>query len=166
MPDTFVKIATITVGAGGASSIDFVSIPSRYTDLCIKISSRAVNSGTDYMLINFNTLTSNFSAIYLDGSGSTATSSTLARFAGRIVDNAATSNTFSNNEIYIFNYAGSNNKSYSVDAVNENNGTTANSDLIGGLWSNTAAITSIGLTTASGNFAQYSTVTLYGIKKD
>jgi len=33
------------------------------------------------------------------------------------------------------------------------------------LWSNTAAITSIKIQQANGNLAQYSTATLYGIKK-
>ena len=40
MADTFVKIATVTVGSGGAATIDFSSIPSTYTDLCIKHSLR------------------------------------------------------------------------------------------------------------------------------
>ena len=37
-------ISTITVGSGGAASIDFTSIPQTYTDLLVKISLRAVFS--------------------------------------------------------------------------------------------------------------------------
>ena len=33
MATTFFKIASATVGSGGASSIDFTSIPQTYTDL-------------------------------------------------------------------------------------------------------------------------------------
>ena len=40
MATTFTKIASVTVGSGGASSIDFTSIPSTYTDLCVKLSTR------------------------------------------------------------------------------------------------------------------------------
>ena len=38
MAVTFTQIASVTVGSGGAASIDFTSIPSTYTDLCIKTS--------------------------------------------------------------------------------------------------------------------------------
>ena len=38
---TFTKIASATVGSGGASSIEFTSIPSTYTDLVIKLSMRS-----------------------------------------------------------------------------------------------------------------------------
>jgi hypothetical protein len=75
-----------------------------------------------------------------------------------------TANTFGNTDIYIPNYAGSANKSVSVDTVEENNGTTARALLGAILWSNTAAITALGLTPVSGSFVQYSTATLYGIK--
>jgi len=52
MPDTFVKIATVTVGSGGAATMAFSSIPSTYTDLCIKMSSRA-DADTVSSLISF-----------------------------------------------------------------------------------------------------------------
>ena len=38
-------IQTITVGAGGASTIEFTSIPQTYTDLCIKLSNRQSGTG-------------------------------------------------------------------------------------------------------------------------
>ena len=38
---TYTLISSVTVGAGGASSIDFTSIPSTYTDLLVKISARS-----------------------------------------------------------------------------------------------------------------------------
>ena len=44
MPDTFIKIASVTVGSGGASSIDFTSIPSTYTDLVVVHSLRGTNA--------------------------------------------------------------------------------------------------------------------------
>ena len=167
MADTFVKIATVTVGSGGTSSIDFSSIPSTYTDLCIKASVRSNIAGiVDAMLISFNGSTSSITNRYLYGSGSAASSGTTpARYAGESVGSTATSNTFSNMEIYFPNYTLSNNKSFSVDLVTENNATAADSALIAGLWSVTSAINQITLSpNAATLFSQYTTATLYGIK--
>jgi hypothetical protein len=165
VPDTFIKIASVTVGSGGASSIDFTSIPSTYTDLVIKISSRA-NVDTVSSLISFNGVTTNLSVRNLYGTGSAtgSTSFSDARLYGNINSSVRTASTFANGEIYIPNYAGSANKSISADAVEENNGTTAFAGLSAALWSNTAAITSITLTPQTGSYVQYSTATLYGIK--
>ena len=166
MATTYTLISSVTVGAGGAASMGFTSIPATYTDLLIKVSSRSNRASIiiDGVLISFNGSTSSFSAIYLEGSGVTTISSSLARFAGAVPASTATSNVFSNNDIYIPNYAGGNNKSYSVDSVMENNATASYQYLIAGLWSNTAAITSITLTPSFGtSFDQYSTAYLYGI---
>ena len=71
---------------------------------------------------------------------------------------------FNNIGIYIPNYAGSNNKSFSIDNAQENNITTAYSQLEAGLWSDSSAITSIRLTEQYGNnLVEYSTAYLYGI---
>lgn len=169
MPDTFVKIASVTVGAGGASSIDFTSIPSTYTDLCLKISTRTNRAAYDEVLkISFNGSSSNFSWRLLNGTGTTAASfnGTTNIMAGRSVSSTGTASTFSNNDVYIPNYAGSNYKSFSVDAVVDNNSATNNDlDLHAGLWSNTAAINQITLTPDTGaTLQQYSTAVLYGIK--
>jgi hypothetical protein len=59
------------------------------------------------------------------------------------------------------NYTSSNFKSFSADGANEDNTTSIYMGLTAGLWSQTAAITS--LTLSGANFAQYSTFTLYGI---
>ena len=167
MADTFVKIATVTVGSGGAATIDFSSIPSTYTDLCIKLSSRTNRAfPVDGVLIALNGSTSSFTNKYIEGDGVSAYSSSTARVAANATGTTATSNTFANSDIYIPNYAGSSNKSFSGDSVTENNATGAIADLLANLWSNTAAITSISLSPLLGTlFTQYSTATLYGILK-
>ena len=167
MADTFVKIATVTVGAGGAASISFSSIPSTYTDLCLKWSVRSTTTGSESaaQYLTFNGVNTSFSFKRLRGTGSAADSfsESVSTLYGTATAAGATASTFSNGEIYIPNYAGSNNKSYSVDSVTENNATTAIAVMFAGLRTNTDAITSIGFTTDA-NFAQYSTATLYGIK--
>jgi hypothetical protein len=167
MANTYVKIASVSVGAGGAATMAFSSIPSTYTDLVLLYSARASEpTGTFYEVsVTLNGSTSGFTAKQLYGDGSTAASSSpTTRQVGLIGNVATTSNTFNNNQVYFPNYAGFTNKSYSVDAVTENNATTAYANIVAGLWSNTAAINAISIAVTSGNFVQYSTATLYGIK--
>jgi hypothetical protein len=166
---TFTQIGSaVTVGGAGAANIDFTSIPATYTDLVIKISARYDQSSDNAVYIRFNSDSgSNYSYRYLFGSGAAAGSAnastqTLANM-GISVASSYTASTFSNSEIYIPNYAGSTQKSMSGDNVQENNATTAFSTLTAGLWTGTAAITSIRLLPASGNFVQHSTAYLYGV---
>jgi len=166
MANTFVKIASVTVGSGGAASMSFSSIPSTYTDLCVKISARTNRASiADAILASLNGSSSSFTWTLLEGDGVSAYSATGS--TGLVgVANAATStaNTFSNCEFYVPNYAGSTNKSISVDSVIERNaGADTYADLAAVLWSNTSAINSITLTPSFGSFVQYSTATLYGV---
>jgi hypothetical protein len=169
MATTFTKIASVTVGAGGAASMDFTSIPATYTDLCVKLSGRSARSAqqADNLFVTFNSTTTGYTMKALTGNGTSAGSvSYSSRYASFSVDAAgSTSNTFSSHEIYIPNYTSANNKSFSADSVSENNATAAQCDLIAGLWSNTAAITSISLLPEVSTWVQYSTATLYGISK-
>lgn len=169
MANTYVAIATVTVGSGGASSIQFSSIPQTYSDLCILTSVRFDQSGDNGLYFQFNSDTgTNYSRRYLYGDGSSASSgaaSTQVRGMGGVgARSSQTASTFANSSCYIPNYTGSNSKSVSVDGVNENNGTTADVMFWASLWNSSSAITSISLFPSSGNIVQYSTATLYGIK--
>ena len=169
---TMTLIETKTLGTA-AASIEFTSIPQTYTDLKLIVSGRA--DGGSYpgevgwaLTIGFNGSTSNFTARILAGNGASVSSATTARIIGFLTGAAATSNTFGSSSIYIPNYAGSTNKSFSGDAVSENNATTAFQRLCAGLWSNSAAITSIQLDVelgTGGNFVAGTTASLYGILK-
>jgi len=157
-------IATTTVGSGGAANITFSSIPQTYTDLMLVVSVRQSTGGDGY--ISFNSSTSNFSRRDLYATGSSAASSSASdNYIGNIGDSTYTANTFSSNQIYIPNYAGNIAKSYSVESLNENNATVAYMRILAGLWDNTAAITSIALSPATGNLIQHSSASLYGITK-
>jgi hypothetical protein len=167
MANTYTLIASSTVGSGGASSIDFTSIPGTYTDLLLAYSLRttyAADAGTAF--VSFNSSTTSFTGKALYGDGSAAFSYNSGRHSGTIPGATSTANTFSNTFLYIPNYTSSNNKSFSVDSVMENNATYSIQEFNGNLWSNSAAITSITLivTGSPGVIAQYSTAYLYGIK--
>jgi len=163
-----IPISTVTVGSGGASSIDFTGVPQNYTDLQIKLSARrdATSTSVD---ITFNGSSSGYSRIRLLGTGAAASSASASSQSTiqdpMSVESDWTSNTFGNVDIYIPNYSGSNNKSISIDSITENNATTAYAVLVAGLWANTSPITSIKIAPASGLFTQYSSATLYGIRK-
>ena len=170
MATTYEAIATVTVGSGGAASIDFTSIPATFTDLVVLMSCRrSLSTGTGQMSLTFNGSSSGYSSRMLEGTGSSAGSNSYSGVnmrIGQAEPSNFTANTFMNTQIYIPNYASSNNKSVSSDSVSENNATEAYAAMFAGLWSNTAAITSISLFPADiNNWAQYSTATLYGIKK-
>ena len=167
MPNTYTLIEKITVGAAGASSITFTSIPQTYTDLIVKISGRSTTTDVD-MFFTFNSNTSNYTRRVLRGTGSNASSTNANdNYATTIDGSGETSNTFANLEMYIPNYTSSNNKSYSIDDAFENNSTTAYQYMLAGLWSNSSAITSLTFYFLSGGtFAQYSTAYLYGIAKE
>jgi hypothetical protein len=167
MAANYVLLEKITVGAAGASSVAFSGIPQTgYTDLVIKGTARGTLGGTAILNVSFNGSTSNFTDRYIEGNGATAGSFTdQPRMVGLVNGSSTTANTFTNFEVYIPNYTSANYKSFSADIVSENNATTAYIEIQAGLWSNTAAITSITLTGLSSSFVQYSTFYLYGVAK-
>ena len=177
MANTFELIASSTVGAGGAASIDFTSIPSTYTDLVVKLSTKisVVSSSTTFYYLNMqiNSSTGTYTSRRIYGVGSISTpysnSGNTTNYSSIAFSNDSrtpAANTFNNTEIYIPNYAGSNAKSFSTDGVTEGNESSAVASFVAGLWSGTAAITSLSFTPESGggNFVQYSTAYLYGVK--
>jgi hypothetical protein len=178
MANTFELIASSTVGSGGAANIEFTSIPSTFTDLCVKISSRSDRNVFNFTLVKvqFNSSTSGYTYINLTGDGSGVSSTNTGNSGegstGIIVPAQSqinnTLSTFGSVEIYIPNYAGSSYKSLSGDGASERDATAAGIGFAAGLWSNTAAITSITLIPQIGgttfNFLQYSTAYLYGVK--
>ncbi len=168
MATTYTLISSVTVGSGGAANIEFTSIPATYTDLLVKMSLRCESgaAGADLIDVTINGSTSDFTGRYLiNNAGSVYSDSNVPRSVAVINRNGSTTSTFSNCEIYIPNYAGSNNKSISVDATTEQNGTTGYFQyLSANLWSNSAAITSLSFADNGGhNIGQYSTAYLYGI---
>lgn len=172
MATTFTKIASNTVGAGGVASITFSSIPSTYTDLCIKVSGR-VDAAGNYqsiaMAFNGGSPASAFTQRWINGNGSAASSSSYGAnttlYPFYLPAAGATASTFGNGEIYICNYANTSMyKAISCDGVTETNATDARAEFNAMLWSSNNAVTSITLY-GNTNFVQYTTATLYGISK-
>jgi hypothetical protein len=172
MANTFIQIgSTITVGSGGASNIEFTSIPATYTDLVVKLSLRGAGSlTTNQIYMTFNNTTSGYASRQIYGDGSSVATAALNNGGAAISiinmnTSASSSNIFSSTDIYIPNYAGSAHKTALAESVTENNATGgALAGLTQGLLTVGTAITSIKFVTQDGtNFVQHSTAALYGV---
>ena len=168
---TTCKLIAKNVLGSDTATVTFSSIPGTYTDLLVVASHRTTASGNaqTYVLnMNINGVSTdrtwrrlgayNGNQTYSDS----GTGATTAICPGSTV----TADTFGSTQIYFPNYAGSTNKSFSVDDVTENNSSTNNSITpLAGLWSSTAAITELSFAAGSGNLKSGSSFFLYGITK-
>lgn len=170
---TTCKLLGKTTLGSSAATLEVDNIPATFTDLLVLLSGRCDDATASYgfenVVIQFNGSTSNFSGRMirnLDGSISSLTRSD--GFIGDAPNANATANTFGSIEVYIPNYAGSTNKSFSATLMTESNGSVG-SDIsmavTAGLWSNTAAITKVGFTVGSDNWVSGTSIYLYGITK-
>ena len=164
MAYSYKLIASYTVGSGGTSSVTFSSISTAFTDLKVYCSTRNTTSGNAFY-IKPNASLSNITNKRLYGDGSTISSFSGTDLFAYMNRSTYTASTFDNTEIYIPNYRSANFKPISVDNTTETNATTAEMALMGALWSDTSAITSLEFAPTSGTFAEHTTFYLYGISK-
>lgn len=160
-------IETVTVGAGGQTSIEFTGIPQDGGDLVLLTSTRM--NGANRYRITFNSNSTNvYSDIRLYGNGSNAYSEGLAgqtsAFGSYSNNSGSTANSFTSTSLVFTNYTSSNPKSFSGDGAYENNDTFGLVVLSAGITSASAAIASMKLIPDdSASFDQYSTASLYKI---
>jgi hypothetical protein len=167
---TYEPIATTTLNSA-AASYTFSSIPGTYTDLVLVSNVRCAtsisNAAFDSFGIYFNGTTgTSYSATYLLGSGTTATSGRNTNaaevYAGEIAGFLAASGTFGSSIISINNYSNTTTyKTVVCRAGTANAYTTAS----GSLFRSTSAISSLTVRIFGGakNLEAGSTFTLYGI---
>lgn len=171
-PGSFESIATQTVGAGGAASVTFSSIPQTYKHLQIRgISRLTANSAYPIVRPNNDSSTANYTLHQMYGNGSSVQwyTSATGTFAGAYVFYGSGSNEpancFGAGVINILDYTDTNKyKTLTGLSGQESNTSTSYVFYSSSLWLSTSAITSITLAAASGNLAQYTTFALYGIK--
>ena len=164
---------TVTVGAGGQSTITFISIPQTYKHLQIRVIGRTdrAASSFDSFRMQFNSVTTSaqYRTHFLYGSGTTTASADEGNTSGIINYrmSAASSGTsiFGSSIVDILDYADTNkNKTSRCLAGSDQNG-SGEIYIGGGVWMNTAAISTITIVPNIGtNFVQYSQFALYGIK--
>jgi hypothetical protein len=166
MANTYTLLETVTVGAAEASSIVFNSIPSTgYTDLMIRVSTRSSISATlANIKITFNGSGGTYTRKELYGENAAIGAEQVSdNIVGDTSGNTATASAFGAAEIYIPNYTSSNPKCFSVDSASENNIVNSGMWMLGGKWSETAAINSITISPNTTTWMQHSTFSLYGI---
>lgn len=166
MTSTEVAIATTTLSSA-ASTVNFTSISSAYTDLrVVFVGTVTANGETLYYRFNSDSGT-NYSITQLWANGGTdpvssrrltSASQLSTTYAYSLHDTTPQLITFD-----IFSYAGSTNKTTLGNHAGDNNG-VGGVDLTVGLWRSTSAITSINIFASGGTtFKTGSTFTLYGI---
>ena len=169
---SFESIATVTVGAGGSSTITFSSIPQTYKHLQLRMLVRntVAGNGAEAILAKFNSDTgNNYSRHSLQGNGSTVSANGASSQGALIVGISSEGGeiSFDANIADILDYT-STNKNKTIRALfgqDTNNVGYGTVGIYSGLWFNTpAAITRIDLTSSGGNFDQNSHFALYGIK--
>jgi hypothetical protein len=163
-PGAYESISTVTVGAGGASTITFSSISSTYKHLQMRI---LVKDGGGNVPMRFNGDTgNNYANHYINSDGASVSAGALTAHGtlyASLYSPQGVASTFGASVVDILDYANTNKyKTTRFLAGGDVNG-GGNVQLVSGLWMNTSAISSIVLTGAS-NFAQYSSFALYGIK--
>lgn len=159
---TYTPIATNTLGSA-AASVTFSSIPGTYKDLVLVvdgISSSSVNG----IVLQYNGDTSNaYSLTQIGGNGSAVSSArrTSQRFININYTGYWTNASRGNIIVQIQNY--SNTTTYKT-CLSRGNFSAIGLDAIVGLWSSTAAITSVTINNDdSGNIGSGTTFSLYGI---
>ena len=161
-------LGMVQVGSAGSSSISFTSIPQTYTHLQLRIIAR--NTVADYetsMRVGNGSADSgsNYADHYLLGNGASVFANATTSATSAII--GIEGNTTSNYSAYvcdILDYANTNKyKTFrTLNGVDKNG--SGSIRLQSGLWQSTSAINTIELFHAAGNFEQYTSVALYGIK--
>lgn len=166
MPTTYEPIATQTLGSV-TSFINFSSIPSTYTDLVVVMTGMITTNGNS-IVFQFNGDTgTNYSTTQLTGNGSSISSTrTTNRSFVAIGWNVGFSDTTESNAIAnVMNYANTTTNKTVLSRANNSNGTSLpGTEVVAGLWRNTAAINSIKIWDTVSTLKAGFTATIYGIK--
>ena len=171
--NSYESIATVTVGAGGSSSISFSSIPSTYKHLQVRLIGKVTTSGTSdtYAKLSFNSDTTytnyNGHDLYGDGASVASGYDYSAAYTGLVLQrfpNAGVTSTFGTAVIDILDYTNTNKYKVTRGLGGYDKNGAGFLGFYSGLWRNTAAVTDITITPGQDNWAQYSSFALYGVK--
>lgn len=153
-------ISTVTVGAGGASSIEFLGIPATGKDILIQYSLRSTTS-TSTTVWTINSTTSGYFYYRLRGDGTGPEGLSGSEQFPMIVNRSSnTANAFALGSFYLTNYTANHNKLVSLDCTQGENAQSTNITMLSGQWANSATVSSIRIAVGTG-IAQNSTASLY-----
>jgi hypothetical protein len=163
----FESIATVTVGSGGATFIDFTNISGLYAHLQLRLVARSSAWGNPRPTIRFNSdSANNYNSHWLQGDGANATSSDgTTPWFGNITTTNDDAGMFGVAIVDILDYANTSKNTTVRSAFGKDSQYTGQVGISSVLWRNTAAVTSIRLSVddANASFQQHSTAALYGV---
>lgn len=183
-PSSYYSISTATITSGGNSSVTFSSIPQTYKHLQVRVSLRAIASG-DYTYGTFRVGNSGADTGYnywyhgLSGVGISTTptgtasgSSNYGNYALSLPGDAMAANLFGTAILDIYDYANTTTFKTTHSLFGYSNNDSGSSDTMKGragvnttIWRSTSAIDTLNFVDSGGYpFAQYTTISLYGIK--
>ena len=165
-------LSTVTVPSGGLASVTFAAIPNTYKHLQLRVMARSTVGGSeDSSLLRLNGDSgSNYFWHFLFGNGASANASNPGASSTFIYPYAIPAsgflaNSFGVQVIDILDYSSSSkNTTVRTLAGYENNSTGGRIALTSGAWFNTSAVNSLTFTAGSANLAEYSQLTLFGVK--
>jgi hypothetical protein len=171
-PGAMIPLSTVSVGAGGVSSVVFSNIPQVYQDLQIRFVFRGTIADVNcdmFCWFNGDTAQANYGRTYLRGNGTAASAGIVAPstapVAGTGTGSTASASLFGAGILDIFDYSNGNKKKNTRSWSGEERGSAGNIWLFSTYYTLDTAITSITLVPQSNSFAEYSHFALYGIKK-
>lgn len=166
------SLATVTLSAS-ATSVTFAGIPSGYKHLEIRVFGKSTRTGSFYndLYLTVNGVTSSvYSSHKLQGDGATATASgnssaTIMTIGSNVFPSAGRSGS-GGGVITVLDYANTNKYKTVRSLIGADDNGSGYMSLTSGLWQSTNAITSLTFSTevGYGDFAQYSSFALYGVK--
>ena len=163
------SLQTVTL-ASAQSSVDFTSIPSTYTHLQLRVMNlNSATSAAATILVGtggtVDSSNANYKSHRLTGDGASATAGS---FSGVPQNAWVTGNSNSSNPeiliLDILDYTNTNKYKTSRMLSGVDNNGSGEINLTSSVWLNTGAINVIRLTVNTGNFNQYSSFALYGVK--
>lgn len=165
--NSYESISTVTVGAGGSSTVTFSSIPGTYKNLQLRMYGATTNGTVADIYFRFNGDSgANYFCHQLRGGGSTVQGFSYTTQNQMILtSNTGQSNIDTNAAVCtIVDYASTTKNKTIRSRTGYDYGSGGESIFWSGAWNSTAAVTSINLSLSGGNFLQYSKFALYGIK--
>jgi dihydroorotate dehydrogenase len=164
----FESIATVTVGSGGAASIEFTSIPATFAHLQIRMINRVDDTSFVTGMTFNNVGGTSYANHLLYGTGSSATAEAATSGASFVAITTSISTNgadqFAANVIDILDYASTTKNTTARSLIGRDHNGSGLVGIASGLFNNTAAVSSIKITPSTGNFVEHSTAALYGIK--
>lgn len=161
---SYESIATVTVGAGGQSTVSFTSIPSTYKHLQLRCSIMNTTTNNPRFTLNNDTIGANYYMHSIYNNNPNVSTYNEANNAGGIAfayNESTTSPTASITDILDY----SNTNKYKTSRIMSGYDANGTGYIFyrSGLWMSTSAVNRIDITSTGGNLAQYSSFALYGI---